>query len=331
MSMARLSSICSPLVLGGLVACSAPPEVVAVDGSSTVFPLTEAVAEEYRKQGPGGVAVGISGTGGGFKKFCAGEVALNAASRPIAAREVEMCERQGIDYVELPIAYDGIAVVVHPDNTWIESLTVPQLAKLWAPAAEDAVLSWSDLDPAWPDRPLQLYAPGVESGTYDYFTEAIVGREGVSRHDFNASENDDVLVRGVATDINALGFFGLAYYLENQDRLRVVPVDDLDASNGVGPVEPTATSVRDGAYQPLSRPVFLYVSTEAARTPTVASFVDFYLRAGPELVEQVGYIPLDEAAYRHVRRRFASRTEGSMFHSTASLVGLEVERILGAR
>ena len=303
-------------------------EVVTVDGSSTVYPITEAVAEEFKLSGEGRVTIGVSGTGGGFKKFCKGEVDVTGASRPIKPTEVELCARGGIEYVELPVAYDGIAVVVHPDNDWAERLTVAELKKIWEPAAQGAVTRWSDVRAGWPDAPLRLFGAGVDSGTYDYFTKAIVGREHASRGDFTSSEDDNVLVQGISSDERALGFFGFAYYVENKDRLRVVPIDDERPDNGAGPIAPSVESVADSTYQPLSRPVFIYVSTKAAAREPVSRFVDFYLDNSATLTEEVGYIPLPSAVYGLAKRRFGARVTGSIFGGGGSEVGVNIEQLL---
>jgi phosphate transport system substrate-binding protein len=310
-------------------ACGGRDGVVAVDGSSTVFPINEAVAEEFRRRGGGHVTVGISGTGGGFQKFCKGELALSGASRPIGPTEARLCAASGIDYVELPVAFDGIAVVVHPDNDWVDHLTIEELARIWAPEAQGSLMRWSDVRPQWPDTEMRLFGPGVDSGTYDYFTKAVLGREHMSRGDYTASENDNVLVRGIANQRDGLGFFGLAYFLENKDKLRLVPIDDERADNGFGPIAPSLDTVRDGSYQPLSRPMFLYVSKAAASRPEVAAFVEFYLEHGPELIEEVGYITLPRSAYGKVRRRFALRTGGSVFEGDGSMVGVRVDQLFG--
>jgi phosphate transport system substrate-binding protein len=237
--------------------------VIRIDGSSTVYPITEAAAEEFQKQNPAKVTIGVSGTGGGFKKFCAGEIAIAGASRPIKETEEQACAAAKIDFVELPVAYDGLAVVVHPKNSWAKSLTVAELKKIWEPTAQQHVMTWSQVRAGWPDRPLQLFGPGVDSGTYDYFTKAIVGTEHKSRGDYTSSEDDNVLVQGVSRDEGGLGFFGLAYYEGNADKLKLVPIDDGIAENGRGPVQPSTQTVSDGTYQPLSRPVFLYIAKSA--------------------------------------------------------------------
>ena len=299
---------------------------IAIDGSSTVYPITEAVAAAFQKSDKTRVTIGVSGTGGGFKKFCAGETALSGASRPIKPSEVDACKKAGIDYVELPVAYDGIAVVVHPANTWVDKLTVAELKALWEPAAKGKISRWSQVRAGWPDTKIQLFGPGVDSGTYDYFTHAIVGTEHSSRPDFIASENDNVLVQGVAGDKGALGFFGYAYYVKNKDKLKLVPVDA-----GKGPVIPSPETVEKGVYQPLSRPIFIYVSVAAAKRDEVTRFVDFYLKNASTLVPQVGYMALPEKAYALVAGHYAKRKIGSLFGGGGSKIGVTVEELLAGQ
>jgi phosphate transport system substrate-binding protein len=306
----------------------AASEIVAVDGSSTVYPITEAVAEEFQKEGAGRVTIGVSGTGGGFKKFCKGEIAVTGASRPIKASEVEQCKAAGIEYIELPVAYDGLAVAVNPANDWVDHLTVGELKKMWEPAAQGSVKRWSDVRPTWPNEELHLFGAGVDSGTYDYFTHAIVGEEHASRGDFTSSEDDNVLVQGVSTDELALGFFGFAYYSENSAKLKLVPIDDGKADNGDGPISPSMQTVGDGTYQPLSRPIFIYVSKKEAERAAVKSFVEFYLGNGSKLVSEVGYIPLPPGTYDLVRERFIARTTGSVFGGEGSKIGASVDDML---
>jgi phosphate transport system substrate-binding protein len=311
-------------------ACGRGPDVVAVDGSSTVFPISEAIAEEYSREHKTRVTVGASGTGGGFKRFCQGEIAIAGASRPIKREEVELCASGGVEYIELPVAYDGIAVVVHAGNTWIDSMTTAELATLWAPEAQDEIEQWSDIRPEWPNDEIHLFGAGVDSGTYDYFTQAIIGKQHSSRGDYTSSEDDNVLVHGIATDPLALGFFGYAYYLANQDKLKLVPIDDGKPDNGAGAIAASPASVRDGTYQPLSRPVFIYVGRAAADKPDVAAFVDFYLQRAPQLIDEVGYIPLPDSAYELVRARFDARTVGSVFDGQGATVGVSVQDLLQA-
>jgi phosphate transport system substrate-binding protein len=301
--------------------------VIKIDGSSTVFPITQAVAEEFQIERGGQATVGVSGTGGGFKKFCRGEIALSGASRPIKPTEVAMCKEAGIDFVELPIAYDGIAVVVNKKADWVDHLTVDELKKMWSPEAEGKITKWSDVREGWPDKKLQLLGPGVDSGTYDYFTKAIVGTEHSSRGDFAPNEDDNVLVHGVSNDEGALGYFGYAYYAENKDKLKLVAIDDGNAANGEGAIEPSPESVAGGTYQPLSRPIFIYVSSKAMERPEVDAFVKFYLDEGKALVSEVGYIALPDSAYALVNKRFADKTMGSMLEG-GSKVGATVEQML---
>jgi phosphate transport system substrate-binding protein len=309
---------------------SAESAIIAIDGSSTVFPITEAVAEEFRAQNPARVTIGVSGTGGGFKKFCSGETALSGASRPIKPSEVSLCKEKSIDYIELPVAYDGITLVVNPANDWAAHMTIAELKALFRPEAQDQVKRWSQVRTGWPDQEIHLFGAGVDSGTYDYFTAAVVGTEHASRGDFTSSEDDNVLVQGVAMDKLALGFFGYAYYAENQSKLKLVAVDDEKDENGKGPVSPSPTTVIDGTYSPLSRPIFVYVSRAAAARPEVDAFMKFYLEHAPKLVSEVGYIPLPERAYALAKKRFEGRVLGSVFGGLGSRVGVSVEALLAA-
>jgi phosphate transport system substrate-binding protein len=308
----------------------AEPSVISIDGSSTVFPITEAIAEEFRAANPARVTIGVSGTGGGFKKFCNGETAISGASRPIKPTEVTACKDKSIDYVELPVAYDGISVVVNPANDWASHMTVAELKALFRPEAQGEVKRWSQVRTGWPDREIHLFGAGVDSGTYDYFTAAIVGVEHSSRGDFTSSEDDNVLVQGVSSDPLALGFFGYAYYVENKTRLKVVPIDDEKDDNGKGPIAPSPTTVIDGTYSPLARPIFVYVSRTALGRPEVDAFMKFYLEHAPKLVPEVGYIPLPERAYALAGKRLQSRVSGSIFGGSGSRVGVSVEALLAA-
>jgi phosphate transport system substrate-binding protein len=303
--------------------------IVKVDGSSTVFPITEAVAEEFQKVNRGTkVTVGISGTGGGFKKLCGGETDIADASRPIKPTEVELCGKKGIEYVELPIAYDGLAVIVNPKNTWAAHVTTEELKKIWQPEAQGKVARWSDVREGWPDKPLRLYGPGVDSGTYDYFTEAIVHKEHSSRGDYTSSEDDNVIVQGVANDESALGFFGYAYYEQNKAKLKALPVDDGKPENGAGPIAASVETVRNGTYQPLARPIFIYVSKQALARAEVTSFVDFYLENAEKLTREVGYVPLPARAYELAATRSQKRLTGSLFGGKGSQVGVSIEALL---
>lgn len=266
---------------------------IKIDGSSTVFPISEAVGEEFQKLYPDArVTVGVSGTGGGFKKFTVGETDISNASRPIKDKEKEAAAQNKIEYIELPVAYDGLSVVVNKDNTWVDKMTVEELKKIWEPGSK--VTKWSDVRAGWPDEKIVLYGPGTDSGTFDYFTEAIVGKEDASRADYTASEDDNVLVQGIAGDKNSLGYFGFAYYVENKDKLKVVPIVD---ENG-NAVEPTMETIKDGTYKPLSRPIFIYVSKASLAKEEVKEFVKFYLTEGPKLVPEVGYVAMPDEKYQ---------------------------------
>ncbi|MDP2166951.1 MAG: PstS family phosphate ABC transporter substrate-binding protein [Thermodesulfovibrionales bacterium] len=305
-------------------------EIIRIDGSSTVYPITEAVAEEFQKaeKGKVNVTVGISGTGGGFKKFCAGETDITDASRPIKASEVEACKKNGIEYIELPVAYDGLAVMVHKKNNLVNHITVKELKTIWEPAAQGKIMKWSQIRPEWPEKEIHLYGPGVDSGTFDYFTEAVVGKAQSSRGDFTASEDDNVLVQGIATDPGSLGFFGVAYYEHNKDKLKLVPVDDGKDENGKGPVLPTYDNILKGLYQPLSRPIFIYVSKKSAIKPEVQRFTKFYMKNGANLVKEVGYIALPEKAYELGLKRFEKGMTGSVFGGHGVQVGVKIEDLL---
>jgi phosphate transport system substrate-binding protein len=278
---------------------------IKVDGSSTVYPITEALAEEFRTEHPDvRITVGVSGTGGGFKKFGRGEIDINDASRPIKDEEAEVCRQNKIDYVSLKVAYDGLAVIVNKENTWVENITVEELKKIWEPAAQEKITKWSQIRSGWPDEEFHLYGPGVASGTYDYFTEVVVGKSGSSRGDYTASEDDNVLVQGIKGDKNAIGFFGYAYFTENQESLKLVAVD-----NGKGAVLPSPQAISNGTYTPLSRPVFIYVSRVAAARPEVTTFVNFYLDNALEIVPDVGYVPLPAEEYQKVTETFRANIQ----------------------
>ncbi len=262
-----------------------------IDGSSTVFPITQAVAEEFQNLFPDvRVNVGISGTGGGMKRFTVGETDISDASRPIKDSEAEIARNNGIEYYELEVAIDGLAVIVNKDNDFVDYLTTDELKMIWEP--ESAVDTWNDVRPEWPNEPIRLYGPGTDSGTFDYFTDTINGDEGASRPDFTASEDDNVLVQGIAGDKYSLGYFGYAYYIENTDKLKIVPID-----SGNGPVTPSDDTINAGEYTPLSRPIFIYVSKASLERPEVEEFIIFYMEHATELVLEVGYTPFPEAVY----------------------------------
>ncbi|RIK41706.1 MAG: protein sphX [Chloroflexi bacterium] len=342
--MRRLSLIVW-VILGLLVAACAAPAAqtgsapaaqeqpaagevtILIDGSSTVAPITSAVAEEFQRENPNvRVPVGISGTGGGFKKFCAGETDISDASRPIKESEAEECAANDIEYIEIPVAFDGMAVMVNPNNDFVDCLTVAELKMIWEPEAEGVIMNWSQVREGFPDRPLNLYGAGVDSGTYDYFTQAINGEEGASRGDFLPSEDDNVLVQGIAGDENALGFFGLAYYETNQDKLKLLAID-----GGDGCILPTTETVNNGTYQPLSRPIFIYVNrARIDEKPEIDSFIDFYLANAAQLSAEVGYIALPQEIYTAAQARYDARTTGSVFEGVGSTVGVTLQDLLAA-
>ncbi|MEW6456489.1 MAG: PstS family phosphate ABC transporter substrate-binding protein [Acidobacteriota bacterium] len=306
------------------ITIKAQEKIIKIDGSSTVYPITEAVAEESQKLKKGAirVTVGISGTGGGFKKFCRGEIDISDASRPILQKEMELCQKEGIEYFELPVAYDGLAIMVNPRNTWVSCMNVSELKKIWEPEAEGKIVRWNQIRPEWPDNPIRLYGPGVDSGTFDYFTEAIVGKSKSSRGDYTSSEDDNVLVQGISADKNGLGYFGYAYYVENVDKLKLVAID-----GGQGCILPSEKTVMDGTYQPLSRPVFIYVNKRSSLRPEVKEFVEFYIKKAPVLVKEVKYIPLTDKAYKLTLDRFIKGITGTVFGGEAK-VGVRIEDLL---
>jgi len=277
-------------------------KLIRIDGSSTVYPITEAVAEEFQKakRGEVKVTVGISGTGGGFKKFCRGETDISNASRPILKKEIDTCKAQGVEYIELPVAYDGLAVIVNPKNTWVTTLTAADLKKIWEPAAQGKVMTWKDVRPEWPDAKLKLFGPGSDSGTFDYFTEAINGKSKASRGDFTASEDDNVLVQGISGDKNSLGYFGLAYYEENKGKLKIVPIVNPATNKAI---IPSLQTVMDGTYSPLSRPLLIYINKKSLEKPEVKEFVNYYLKNADKLTKQVKYVPLPANAYKLATER----------------------------
>ncbi|MBI3917426.1 MAG: PstS family phosphate ABC transporter substrate-binding protein [Betaproteobacteria bacterium] len=306
-------------------AAVASAQLVKVDGSSTVFPVTEAVAEDFQKatKGKYKVTVGISGTGGGFKKFCRGETDISDASRPILKSEMEACRKAGIEYYELPVAFDALTVVIHPKNTFIKQLTVAEMKKMWEPAAQGKVTHWNQVNPQWPNQPMKLFGPGADSGTFDYFTEAIVGKSKSSRGDFTASEDDNVLVQGVSRDANALGFFGFAYYVENKAKLKAVPI----VNDKGKPVAPSMDAVLAGTYQPLARPIFIYVNAKSLAKPEVREFTEYYMKHGAKLAKEVKYVPLPEKAYTANLEHLAKRKLGTVFGGVAE-VGVTIEELI---
>lgn len=311
-------------ILVGMASTSTASPIVRIDGSSTVYPITEAVAEDFQiaKRGAVRVTVGISGTGGGFKKFCRDEIDIVNASRPIKPIEMEICKKAGVQFIEMPIAFDALTVTVNPRNTWSNTLTVGDLKKIWEPAAQGKITKWSQINPDWPDKDIMLYGPGADSGTFDYFTEAIVGKTKSSRGDFTAAEDDNVLVQGVASDMYALGYFGFAYYIENQKKIRAVAID-----NGDGGVIPSAKTVKDATYQPLSRPLFIYVKEKSTEKPEIKEFVNFFMKNGPALVEEVKFFPLPSKAYSMNIEHFNQKKVGTVFLNESE-VGITIEEVL---
>ena len=337
----------TPLILSAVMLATAASvtsvqarDLVKIDGSSTVFPVTEAMAEEFQKaeRGKTMVTVGISGTGGGFKKFCRGETDGSGASRPIKAIEKELCAENGVEYVELPAALDALTVIVNPENDWVDYLTVEELFKIWNPDAQNKITNWNQVRSTFPDKPLVLFGAGTDSGTYDYFVEAIVygtakdkgwvkSKEDKkkwksSRGDFTASEDDNVLVQGVANDANALGFFGLAYYAENQGKLKSVPI----SWRGSKAVEPSVETAKNATYQPLSRPIFIYFNKKSLETkPYVQRFANFYMSKehAADLVAEVGYVPLPDKAYSMALDKAKKRVAGTVFKGAEVGVGIE--------
>jgi phosphate transport system substrate-binding protein len=309
---------------GGNPAAASLSGTIKVDGSSTVFPISEAVAEEFGKTYKKvRVTVGISGTGGGFKKFVAGETDISDASRPIKGVESEAAAKNKIEFIEIPVAYDGLSVMVNPRNGFVDYLTTAELKKIWQPGS--TIKNWSEVRSGFPDKPIKLYGAGTDSGTFDYFTEAICGKERASRPDYTGSEDDNALVVGIAGDEGALGYFGYAYYVENKAKLKLVAVD-----GGNGPVLPTEATINNGTYKPLSRPIFIYVSRKAADRPEVQEFVKFYLASAPRLVKQVGYIPLPQSVYDAALKRFESRTVGSVY-AAGGTAGKTLVELFGAK
>lgn len=299
---------------------------IQIDGSSTVFPLAEAVAESFQQQTQGRVrvTVGESGTGGGFRKFCRGETHISDASRPISRGEMATCAAAGIQYVEIPVAFDALTVVVNPSNP-IRSMTVAELRRLWEPGAQGRINNFNQINPSFPNQPIQLFGPGTASGTFDYFTEAVNGRARASRSDYTPSEDDNVIVQGVVNNAGGLGYFGLAYYEENSSRLRAVAID-----NGNGPVLPSAANTVNGSYAPLSRPIFIYVNAAALRRPQVAQFVQYYVNNAAAVSQRVGYVPLPASAYQAYLQRAQRRQAGTAFGGRQA-IGLTIEQLMQRR
>ena len=320
-----LPALCIGVMTSGVASrAEAQTASIKIDGSSTVFPISEALAEEFQisKRGKVRVTVGIAGTGGGFKKFCRGETDISNASRPISREEMDACKAAGIQYIEIPIAFDALTVVVNKENTWAKTMTIADLKKIWSPDAQGRVNNWNQVKSGYPNLKMMLFGPGTDSGTFDYFTEAVNGKSKASRSDYSASEDDNTLVQGVENNKGGLGYFGFAYYSAHKDKLTAVAID-----GGKGPVEPTIANVLNGTYQPLSRPLFIYVKLDAASRPEVQEFVRFSLTKGAGLVQEVGYIPLPASAYPLVLKHFEQRKTGSVFGGVPK-VGVTIEQLL---
>lgn len=300
--------------------------VIKIDGSSTVFPIAEAVAEEFQisKRGKVRVTVGIAGTGGGFKRFCRGETDISNASRPILKEEMEMCRKAGVRYIELPVAYDALTVVVNTQNTWAKALTPAELRKIWEPAAQGRITRWNQVRADFPAEPLMLFGPGADSGTFDYFTEAVNGRAKASRGDYTAAEDDNILVQGVARDINGIGYFGYAYYFENKDKLKALPIINPKTNQ---PVTPSAETVMDGTYQPLARPIFIYVNAASLQRPEVKEFIEYYMKSSEALIREVKYVPLPQKAYAYNMEVIQKLVLGTKFGGE-NKVGLTIDELM---
>jgi phosphate transport system substrate-binding protein len=306
-------------------AASAQTKTIAIDGSSTVFPVSEAIAEEFQKSTNGQVrvTVGISGTGGGFKKFCRGETDISNGSRPILKSEIEECKKTGIDFIEMPLAFDALTVAVSPKNNFIgECITVAHLKKIWEPAAQGKVMNWSDVDPKWPNQKMTLFGAGSDSGTFDYFTEAVTGKAKASRGDYTGSEDDNVLVQGIEKDANSLGYIPYAYYAPHAKQMKALAID-----GGKGCVKPSLENVTAGTYNPLARPLFIYVSKKAAEKPEVQQYVEFAFTKGPALVTEVKYLALPGAAYNQALKHFKDRRVGSVFGGVPE-VGVSIDDLM---
>ena len=315
-TIAALATIATSTLLAATAPQDAKPVdlksltgTVKVDGSSTVFPIAEAVHEEFNNAAPNvKVMVSTSGTGGGFKRFCAGEIDISDASRPIKKSEADQAVANKVEYVELPIAYDGLTICVNRANTWCTQLTVEQIKKIFS--ATNTAKTWKDVDPSWPAENIKIYSPGTDSGTFDYFKEVVVGKDGNVRADMSVSEDDNQLVRGIEGDKNAIGFFGYAYYAENKGKLNDVKVVNPKSNK---PVEPTPTTIEDGSYAPFSRPLFIYVSKAALAKPQVAAFAEYFLKHAPEMAKEVGYVPLPKAINERALANLKAQKTGSQF------------------
>lgn len=323
------SKLVTALAVAGVAligAQSAQAQVIKIDGSSTVYPITEAVAEEFQKSKKNAikVTVGISGTGGGFKKFCRDETDFSNASRPITKSEMELCKAAGVEYIEMPVAYDALTVVINPKNAFLKQATVAEMKTLWEPAAQGKVMKWNQVNPAWPDAPVKLFGAGADSGTFEYFTEAMVGKAKSSRGDYTASEDDNVLVQGVSRDVNAIGYFGYAYYAENKAKLKALAIVNPKTGKAV---EPSSANVENGTYAPLSRPIFIYVKAKSLQKPEVKEFIEFYMKNGAALTKEVKYVPLPAAAYTGNLDHVKKNKIGTVFGGVNE-IGITIEELM---
>ena len=323
-SIAVATSACIALAAAAIPAF-AQTKTVTIDGSSTVFPVSEAIAEEFQKANKGQirVTVGISGTGGGFKKFCRGETDISNGSRPILKSEIEDCKKAGIEFMELPLAFDALTVAVSPSNNFIgECISVADLKRIWEPSAQGKVMNWSDINPKWPNQKMSLFGAGADSGTFDYFTEAVTGKAKASRGDFTASEDDNVLVTGIEKDPNSLGYIPYAYYAPHAKQMKALAID-----GGKGCVKPSLEAVTAGTYNPLGRPLFIYVSKKAAEKPEVKQYVEFAMTKGTPLISEVKYLPLPQKAYDAALKHFKDGRVGSVFGGVPE-IGVSIDELM---
>ena len=323
----KVSGLFSVLLITFATLGNAGEKTINIDGSSTVYPITKSVADSFQTIRKVKMDVGYAGTGAGFTKFCSGETQVQNASRPILKKEMDLCKEGGIQYIELPIAFDALTVVVNKNNDFVDYLTVDELNKIWRPAAKGKIKTWRQVRPSWPNQPITLYGPGTNSGTFDYFTEAIMGKAKASRDDYTAIEDDQALVQGVSQEIGALGYFGYAKYEDNKNKLKAVPIVAKGSQN---PIMPSVNSVKSGTYQPLSRPLFIYVNAiSVAFKPEVKEFVDYYmyLKASPQLVEKTKYIPLPPKEYEAVHRHWLARKAGTGYNGIPE-IGVKIDELV---
>ncbi len=300
-------------------------QTVKVDGSSTVYPITEGIAEDFQKATRIKTTVGVSGTGGGFKKFCRGEIDIANASRSITQQEIDACKGKGINFYEFPIAFDAMTVVINPRNTFIKELTIDQLRRLWEPQAQGKITHWNQIDPKWPNQRISLFGPGADSGTFEYFTEAVTGKSKSSRGDFTASEDDNILVKGVSTNQFGLAYFGFAYYEENKSKIRAVPIVNKDGKA----VYPSEKTVMDGTYNPLARPIFIYANANSVKKPEVKQFIEFYMKNAAAISKDVKYVPLPDKVYQSNLANLQRGRVGTVFGGHAK-VGMTIEELVNA-